>query len=76
MPKRVKESAPAEEIVQAEQPASEIVAVVEPPIQPMESAPTGPTGPTFGQRVGRFFAALLRLVIFLIVLAALAAGLY
>ena len=76
MPKRAKESEPAEEIVQAEQPASEIVAVVEPPIQPMESAPTGPTGPTFGQRVGRFFAALLRLVIFLIVLAALAAGLY
>jgi len=76
MTKRNKESEPAEEIVQAEQPASEIVAVVEPPIQPMESAPTGPTGPTFGQRVGRFFAALLRLVIFLIVLAALAAGLY
>jgi len=50
--------------------------VVEPPIQPMESAQAGPTGPTFGQRVGRFFAALLRLVIFLIVLAALAAGLY
>ena len=76
MAKRIKESAPAEEIVQAEQPASEIVAVVEPPIQPMESAQAGPTGPTFGQRVGRFFAALLRLVIFLIVLAALAAGLY
>ena len=76
MTKRNKESEPAEEIVQAEQPASEIVAVVEPPIQPMESAQAGPTGPTFGQRVGRFFAALLRLVIFLIVLAALAAGLY
>jgi len=76
MPKRAKESEPAEEIVQAEQPASEIVAVVEPPIQPMESAPTGPTGPTFGQRVGRFFAALLRLVIFLIFLAAIVVGLY
>ena len=76
MPKRAKESEPAEEIVQAEQPASEIVAVVEPPIQLMESAPTGPTGPTFGQRVGRFFAALLRLVIFLIFLAAIVVGLY
>ncbi|OIN94908.1 MAG: hypothetical protein AUJ21_04185 [Anaerolineae bacterium CG1_02_58_13] len=76
MTKRNKESEPAEEIVQAEQPASEIVAVVEPPIQPMESAPTGPTGPTFGQRVGRFFAALLRLVIFLIFLAAIVVGLY
>ena len=42
----------------------------------MESAPTGPTGPTFGQRVGRFFAALLRLVIFLIFLAAIVVGLY
>jgi hypothetical protein len=73
MAKRVKESEPTEEIVQAEQPASEIVAVVEPPIQPMEPAPTRPT---FGQRVGRFFAALLRLVIIMIVLGAIAAGLY
>lgn len=73
MPKRVKESEPAEEIVQAEKPTSEIVAVVEPPIQPMMEPV--PTGPTFGQRVERFFAFLLRLILVLIVLAALAVGL-
>ena len=73
MVKRAKESGPAEEIVQAEQPASGIVAVVEPPIQPMEPVPTGPT---LGQRVGRFFRFLLWLVIVLVILGALAAGLY
>ena len=73
MSKRVKESEPAEEIVQAEKPASEIVAVVKPPIQPMMEPV--PTGPTFGQRVERFFAFLLRLILVLIVLAALAVGL-
>ncbi len=73
MAKRVKESAPAEEIVQADQPASEIVAVEEPQAETVEAAPTGPT---FGQRVGRFFAALLRIIIFLIVIGAIAVGLY
>jgi hypothetical protein len=73
MAKRVKESEPAEEIVQAEQPTSEIVAVEEPQAETVEAAPTGPT---FGQRVGRFFAALLRIIIFLIVIGAIVVGLY
>ncbi len=72
MPKRVKESAPAEEIVQADQPASEIVAVEVPQAETVEAAPTGPT---FGQRVRWFFGFLLRLILTLIVLALIAVGL-
>lgn len=64
MPKRIKESAPAEEIVQADQPASEIVAV--------EAAPKGPT---FGQRIRWFLGFLVRLILTLIVLALIAVGL-
>jgi len=72
MPKRVKESAPAEEIIQADQPASEIVAVEVPQAETVEAAPTGPT---FGQRVRWFFGFLLRLILTLIVLALIAVGL-
>lgn len=72
MPKRIKESAPAEEIVQADQPASEIVAVEVPQTETVEAAPKGPT---FGQRIRWFLGFLVRLILTLIVLALIAVGL-
>lgn len=44
-----------------------------PPVRPTSTAPSGPT---FGQRVGSFFAFLLRLVTLLIVLSLLSLALY
>ena len=79
MAKRAKETPPEAEIVQEEKPASEIVAVpemqVQPPIQVAEPPPTKPKGPTFGQRLGRFFLFLFRLLLLVILLGALAVGL-
>lgn len=72
MPKRIKESAPAEEIVQVDQPASEIVAVEVPQAETVEAAPKGPT---FGQRIRWFLGFLVRLILTLIVLALIAVGL-
>lgn len=82
MAKKAKESESAEEIVQAESPASEIVAVPEPqieePVEPRAEAATPPSesaGPTLGQRVKRFLIFLLRLAMVLIILVAVAVGL-
>jgi hypothetical protein len=82
MAKKAKEPEPAEEIIQAEPPASEIVAVPEAPIEqqvepPVEAAPppSDSAGPTLGQRVKRFLVFLLRLVMILIILVAVAVGL-
>jgi hypothetical protein len=80
MAKRVKESAPAEEIVQADQPANEIVtneiiAMEVPQAEMFESAPIGQTGPTLGQRVRGFFGFLLRLIVILVILGIIAVGL-
>jgi hypothetical protein len=77
MAKRVKESAPAEEIVQADQPASEIVAneIVAMEAPQAETVEAAPTGPTLGQRVRWFLGFLLRLLMTLIVLGLVAVGL-
>ena len=45
-------------------------------VKPQPELAPVPTRPTFGQRLGRFFGFLLRLVLVLILLAALAAALY
>ncbi|MBN1450896.1 MAG: hypothetical protein JW963_07770 [Anaerolineales bacterium] len=81
MAKRVKESVPEEGIVRAEEPVQPEMAVVpapEPePVPEPEPAPAPVrSGPTFGQRARRFFGCLFSLVLALIVLGALAAGLY
>ena len=75
MAKRVKESAPVEEIVRVEEPALE--AVPEPQSQP-EAVPVVVTGPrpSLGQRIRRFFAILLRLVVILLIGTAIGTGLY
>jgi uncharacterized coiled-coil protein SlyX len=65
------DSEPVEEIVQTEKPASEIVAVEEPQAIPPESTPKRPS---FGQRVKRVLLFLLRLILVLVILAALAVG--
>ena len=44
--------------------------------EPARPPAAAPSGPTFGQRVGRFFAFLLRLVTLLILLSLLSLGLY
>lgn len=82
MAKKVKETEPAEEIVQADSPVNEIVPVPEPQIEeqiePRAEATTPPSesaGPPLGQRVKRFLVFLLRLIMVLIILVALAVGL-
>jgi hypothetical protein len=76
MAKREKAPTPDEEIIEAEKPASEIVAVNEPPMDPpVEPLEPAPVGPTLRQRVGQFLVFLLRLVIIVIVLALVAIGL-
>lgn len=82
MTKKTNEPEPAEETVQAEHPASEIVpapeAQTEQQVEPRAEAATPPsesTGPTLGQRVKRFLVFLLRLILTLVILAALAVGL-
>jgi uncharacterized coiled-coil protein SlyX len=81
MAKRVKESVPGEENVQAEEPVQQAVAVVpapgpEPVPEPEPAPAPVRSGPTFGQRARRFFGCLFSLILVLVVLGALAAGLY
>jgi uncharacterized coiled-coil protein SlyX len=83
MAKRTKEPAPAEEIIQAEQPVAEEPAVetlaVVPSPEPDPTpapAPKRKAGPSFGQWVGRFFRFLLNLLLILLLLGAIGAGLY
>ena len=47
-----------------------------PPRVPPEAPPRTPTGPSFGDRIGRFFRFLLRLVSLLILLGLLSIALY
>jgi len=77
MAKRVKDSVPAEEIVQEDKPVREIVAneIVAVEAPQAEAFAPAPTGPTLGQRVRWFFGFLLRLILTLIVLGILAMGL-
>jgi hypothetical protein len=77
MAKRVKESVPTEEIVQVEEPVEQEVAVV--PVEEPEPIPAPEpvvSGPSFGQRVRGFFSFLFRLILTLILLAAIGVGLY
>lgn len=81
MAKRVKESVPVEENVQAEEPANEEMAVVplkEPELEPISVPEPEPvrTGPSFGQRVRGFFNFLARLLLTLIILGLFGIGLY
>lgn len=66
MAKRVKEPAPEAEIVKADDPfpSGDAPAVENPPPEPppVQPAPVR-TGPSFGQRAGRFFRFLVRLVL-------------
>ena len=84
MAKKTSESSPAEEIVPAENPVSENAPAAEAPSEPREMAitetPTAEStrpnaGPTLGQRVKQVLVFLLRLVLTLVILAALAVGL-
>lgn len=74
MAKRSKEPTADERAVKVVDPLldapAEVNVLPEPPPVPVS------TGPTFGQRVGRFFRFLLRLVLVLLVLAAIGVGLY
>ena len=77
MARKAKESVPAEEIVPAEEPVNQEMAVV--PVKEPEPEPIpvpAAKGPSFGQRVGRFFRFLFRLVLTLLILGAIAAGVY
>jgi hypothetical protein len=77
MAKRVKESVPAEEIVQVEEPVDQAVAVV--PMAESESVPApapAASGPSFGQRVRGFFSFLFRLILTLLMVGAIGIGLY
>lgn len=77
MPKRVKESLPAEENVEAGESVEEGMAIV--PVTKAEQEPVSiprAKGSGFGQWVGRFLLFLFRLLLVLALLAALAAGLY
>ncbi|HSL46492.1 MAG TPA: hypothetical protein VK897_23870 [Anaerolineales bacterium] len=72
MAKRVKEPEPETGIVKAVDPLVDAPAEVNPSTEPSPAV----TGPTFGQQVGRFFRFLFRLVLVLILLAAIGVGLY
>jgi len=79
MAKKVKESMPAEEIVPAVETADKAVAIVpepEPEPKPEPIRIPSSSGPTFGQRVGRFFGFLFRLLLLLFLLGVIGAGLY
>jgi hypothetical protein len=81
MAKRVKESVPEEENVQAEEPANEEMSVVplkEPELEPISVPEPEPvqTGPSFGERVRGFFNFLARLLLTLIILGLFGIGLY
>ncbi|MEW6030523.1 MAG: hypothetical protein ACOYZ8_02585 [Chloroflexota bacterium] len=71
MAKRVKEPAPAEEIVKAEEPA---VFVME--AETLAPASAAKSGPTIGQRVKRFFVILLRTILTLMIAAVVGVALY
>jgi len=79
MAKRVKGSASAEEPDPAEQPAEESMAVVpmkDPELEPIPIPEPAATGPSLGQRVRGFFDFLFRLLMTLIIVSAVAIGLY
>ena len=63
---------PAEEIVPVQEPAADMVVAEEPQTPSPE---TSPSGPTFGERVRKVLLFLLRLVMVLLILAAIAVGL-
>ena len=82
MAKRVKEPAPAGEIVKVEESSIEAAPEIESmpeaqrEIESRPEAPAAASGPSFGQRVRGFLAFLLRLILLLIFLTALAIELY
>ena len=79
MAKKVKESVPAEGSVPMEETVDKAVAVIPPPEPNPVPEPIripSSSGPTFGQRVGRFFSFLFRLLLLLILLGVIGAGLY
>lgn len=78
MAKRVKESAPATEIVPVAEPAIETVEVVGPQVEASESKPESrpASGSGFGQLVRRVLSFLVRLVFILILVSAIGVGLY
>jgi hypothetical protein len=89
MAKRAKASEPSEPEVEvahadesapaADPPAVETKPALPPPAPPRvppEAPPRTPEGPSFGERVGRFFRFLLRLVLLLFFLALLSIALY
>ena len=55
---------------------SKVMSVSEPPRLPPQAPPRAPSGPSFGERVGRFFGFLLRVVSLLILLSLLSLALY
>lgn len=71
MAKRVKEPAPAEEVVKAEEPAVFVMEAEAP-----APAPAAKTGPALGQRVKRFFVILLRTILTLMIAAVIGTILY
>jgi hypothetical protein len=78
MPKRAKESVPAEEIVPAEEPSESmaVVPVKEPEPEPISVPPPVQEGPSLGQRVRVFFNFLARLLLILIILGLFGVGVY
>ena len=77
MAKRVKETTAVEENIPAEEPVEKAVALVpEPGPMPEPIRIPSASGPTFGQRVGRFFGFLFRLILLLLLLGVVGAGLY
>lgn len=77
MAKRVKETTAVEENIPAEEPVEKAVAVIpEPAPIPEPIRIPSASGPTFGQRVGRFFSFLFRLILLLLLLGVVGAGLY
>ncbi len=77
MAKKVKESVTVEGTAPAEETFEKAVAVIpEPEPMPEPIRIPSSSGPTFGQRVGRFFNFLFRLLLILLVLGVIGAGLY
>src|SRR5215510_7281424 len=79
MPRKAKESVAAEEqeSVPVEEPINQEVAVVSMKDPEYEPIPVpAAKGPSFGERLGRFFRFLFRLVLTLLILGVVAAGVY
>jgi hypothetical protein len=79
MPKRAKESLPADEIVPAEELSDESMAVVpvkEPEPEPVFAPPPVQAGPGLGERLRVFFNFLARLLLILIILGLFGVGVY